>query len=449
MIFGKATANASAMIITGNRDGSGSAADCREGNVSDYPIYAHVSVQSDVRLNEDPNAGMLTINPAACGGYNPTTTGAAMVAAYKNTGPSFAQAGILYADGYRPNIGGETHVGSMVFSQRKYVIVTWYKLEVGNSGGCEQLVCAVDSYGTTQFHQGVGTARLEASGSTKLIPSDGASIDMVLWLDGGNVNPNYSTPLGYYGFGDSNDPYYFWGVCSVGIGTQDINHPPTATVYDVIGLDSPAPGGLVDRFIVLTSGDGSISAWRAGSQPDVASQSIPTDTPVVIQLPFQPSECRPFSLVTTSQTVDPSEVCILTRSQLDIDNDGIITYNDRYEISRRIGQSVGSPGYLPQADVLFNGVINLADYQQYSLCWAAAVPCFSDIAGPGQSSIPDGELTADDIIVFFNRFFRGDLRVDVAGPGQSSVPDGELTADDIIFFLNNFFRGCALTPHGS
>ena len=66
----------------------------------------------------------------------------------------------------------------------------------------------------------------------------------------------------------------------------------------------------------------------------------------------------------------------------------------------------------------------------------------SDVAGPGQSVGPDGELTADDIIVFLNWFFAGDSRADVAGPGQSTIPDGEFTADDIIVFLNAFFAGC-------
>ncbi|MFN7429764.1 MAG: GC-type dockerin domain-anchored protein [bacterium] len=66
----------------------------------------------------------------------------------------------------------------------------------------------------------------------------------------------------------------------------------------------------------------------------------------------------------------------------------------------------------------------------------------SDVAGPGQNVGPDGELTADDIIVFLNWFFAGDSRADVAGPGQSTSPDGEFTADDIIVFLNAFFAGC-------
>jgi hypothetical protein len=66
----------------------------------------------------------------------------------------------------------------------------------------------------------------------------------------------------------------------------------------------------------------------------------------------------------------------------------------------------------------------------------------SDVAGPGQSIGPDGVLTADDIIVFLNRFFAGDLASDVAGPGQSTTPDAQFTADDIIVFLNRFFAGC-------
>jgi hypothetical protein len=69
--------------------------------------------------------------------------------------------------------------------------------------------------------------------------------------------------------------------------------------------------------------------------------------------------------------------------------------------------------------------------------------CIADVAGPGQTvSEPDGELTADDIIVFIARFIRGDERSDVAGPGQSVGADTELTADDIIVFINAFSLGC-------
>jgi hypothetical protein len=69
-------------------------------------------------------------------------------------------------------------------------------------------------------------------------------------------------------------------------------------------------------------------------------------------------------------------------------------------------------------------------------------PCLADIAGPGLTVVPDGALTADDIIVFLNRFFASISSSDVAGPGQSTFADGEFTADDIIVFLNAFFAGC-------
>ncbi len=70
-------------------------------------------------------------------------------------------------------------------------------------------------------------------------------------------------------------------------------------------------------------------------------------------------------------------------------------------------------------------------------------PCLADIAAPGQIIGPDGQLTADDIIVFINAFFAGDqLTADIAGAGQTLLPDGELTADDIIVFVNNLFAGC-------
>ncbi|MFN7558760.1 MAG: GC-type dockerin domain-anchored protein [bacterium] len=72
-----------------------------------------------------------------------------------------------------------------------------------------------------------------------------------------------------------------------------------------------------------------------------------------------------------------------------------------------------------------------------------ACPNPSNIAGPGQSTTPDEELTADDIIVFLNWFFANDSRANVSGPGQNTTQlDNDLTADDIIVFLNRFFAGC-------
>jgi hypothetical protein len=70
-------------------------------------------------------------------------------------------------------------------------------------------------------------------------------------------------------------------------------------------------------------------------------------------------------------------------------------------------------------------------------------PCTdSDVAGTGQTIGYNGELSADDIIVFVNWFFASDPRADVAGAGQTIGADGNWSADDIIVFINRFFTGC-------
>jgi len=66
----------------------------------------------------------------------------------------------------------------------------------------------------------------------------------------------------------------------------------------------------------------------------------------------------------------------------------------------------------------------------------------SDIAGPGPVAGADGELTADDVILFVSWFTLSDVRADVASPGPAAGADGEFTADDIILFINRFTTGC-------
>lgn len=77
------------------------------------------------------------------------------------------------------------------------------------------------------------------------------------------------------------------------------------------------------------------------------------------------------------------------------------------------------------------------------VAFANVTPCGSaDIAGPGPTTCPDGELTADDVILFVNRFVAGNPASDIAGPGPSVGADGELTADDVILFISRFTLGC-------
>ncbi len=66
----------------------------------------------------------------------------------------------------------------------------------------------------------------------------------------------------------------------------------------------------------------------------------------------------------------------------------------------------------------------------------------SDVSGPGVLDGFDGELTADDVIFFINRFTANSPIADIGGPGGSTTPDGERTADDIILFIGRFTTGC-------
>ena len=72
-------------------------------------------------------------------------------------------------------------------------------------------------------------------------------------------------------------------------------------------------------------------------------------------------------------------------------------------------------------------------------------PCnLADVTQLGGSGLPDGYLTVDDIIVYLNAFFAGNLAIaDVAALGGAPGADGQLTVDDVIVFLAAFFEGCA------
>ena len=81
----------------------------------------------------------------------------------------------------------------------------------------------------------------------------------------------------------------------------------------------------------------------------------------------------------------------------------------------------------------------------YSAPVTAAVECRSiaDVTGLGATPGCDGQLTADDIIVFLGAFFSGDTAIaDVALLGGAVGHDGQLTPDDIVAFLAAFFAGC-------
>ena len=67
----------------------------------------------------------------------------------------------------------------------------------------------------------------------------------------------------------------------------------------------------------------------------------------------------------------------------------------------------------------------------------------ADVATLGGAPVPDGQLTADDIIVYLGAFFAGNLSIaDLTGLGGAGGPDGQISTDDLIEFLDLFFAGC-------
>jgi hypothetical protein len=75
---------------------------------------------------------------------------------------------------------------------------------------------------------------------------------------------------------------------------------------------------------------------------------------------------------------------------------------------------------------------------------------FADITDIGSNGGPDGQLTVDDVITFFNTYSDGTgcpgaapcSVADITGVGGLPAgPDGQLTVDDVILFSNSFSDG--------
>jgi hypothetical protein len=125
----------------------------------------------------------------------------------------------------------------------------------------------------------------------------------------------------------------------------------------------------------------------------------------------------------------------------DVDSDGAVSRSDRLALAARIGHTISGPEYFPEADLVPDGSIDLRDWLRLGYN-PDVFTCIADIASEPQNLGPDGQLTTADIIVFYNRFFAGDLIADIAMAAQVPGHDGEHTADDIIVFFNRFFAGC-------
>lgn len=108
-------------------------------------------------------------------------------------------------------------------------------------------------------------------------------------------------------------------------------------------------------------------------------------------------------------------------------------------------EAVANDGSLPSLPywLVLNQNSDLAQVEA-ALQWLdAGLRCRADVAGLGGTPGADGQLTADDVVVYLGAFFAGDLAIaDIASLGGGENPDGQLTADDVVAFLGSFFGGC-------
>jgi len=219
-------------------------------------------------------------------------------------------------------------------------------------------------------------------------------------------------------------------------GTQQVGYASITSGADRASLWTGTPGSWVDLH-PSGSGTSRAQAVANGQQVGIASfggrgmaagigthpSPISTCTDIAISFAISASGTPPFTYQWSRNgtPIDPQANASAATATLTIPS---VQVGDSGSYSCTITNACGS------------ATSNAATLAVTQCCGR------SDVAGPGQSVGPDGELTADDIIVFLNWFFAGDSRADVAGPGQSTIPDGEFTADDIIVFLNAFFAGC-------
>jgi hypothetical protein len=186
---------------------------------------------------------------------------------------------------------------------------------------------------------------------------------------------------------------------------------PSVTVRNTIAWGNLGPANA-------TSGQqltGTLSAQHSLVQGSLAGTGNIASDPQ-----FADSAAGNYRLLPTSPAIDAGSNTAAGTQTIDLD-----ASPRRRDDPRRADTGVGPAP-----------VIDLGAFEHQPVCTP------SDVAGPGGVIGPEGELTADDIILFITWFVATDLRADIAGSGQQPTPDAELTADDVILFITRFTAGC-------
>ncbi|MFO0490880.1 MAG: immunoglobulin domain-containing protein [bacterium] len=178
----------------------------------------------------------------------------------------------------------------------------------------------------------------------------------------------------------------------------------------VAGVGTPGTNGDVSATAVLPGGDvlaGGLFTAAGGVPANNIARSFPgAPSPGILWQPV------PFVATVSG----PAVFTVVPSANIG----GVLTYQ-WYKNGTIISTSTNSTANAP---TLYISSVQAGDLGSYS-CMVTNT-CGSTLSNPA--------------VLSFVRPTCGPS--DVAGPGQSAGSDGQLTADDIIVFLNRFFAGC-------
>ena len=217
-------------------------------------------------------------------------------------------------------------------------------------------------------------------------------------------------------------------------------HPGPGNTYLRVGLSTCCDSGIIgsiDGIFILAE---ALSVARLDEIRAGGIHKAPT--------------CPAFFSSPSSQAVCPGKNVTLA---VDAAGSGTLTYQWRkggVPLADQAGHISGSQ--TPTLAIANSGAGDTGSYDCLvtNACApaGAACPAFvlnifcpnkADVAGLGGAVGCDGQLTADDIVVYLAAFFANDFAVaDIASLGGAASPDGRITADDLIAFLAAFFAGC-------
>ena len=200
--------------------------------------------------------------------------------------------------------------------------------------------------------------------------------------------------------------------------------------FDALPTDLNLPAGTSLGFIFT----GATRVWNGSS---------------FVASPGSTVRVRYATLDATSPSTDSTSAGFL----IPVDPGADFHHHPTYRVNAALGSVyiqrfalvTDAPGVAPSRDYWIIFDTGAPTDALAALNWAQAhLLCRADVAGVGGIAGGDGQLSADDVIVYLGAFFRGDTSIaDLTNLGGAGGPDGVISADDLIAFLSAFFTGCA------